>query len=289
MLNPVRLIQEVISRLHSASLACGLRVRNRWTRTPVTCPNGPVVSLTTFGPRIPRVHRGIESIARGTVRPSRLVLWLDDTASLADLPRPLRRLIDRGLEVATTEDVGPHKKYHPYVQSIPDHHVALVTADDDVIYPRRWLEDLIAGHESHSTDVIAHVARRIELCENTIAPYTSWRHSAPDSASVANFAIGFGGVLYPAPLLNALRRNGEGFRAIAPRADDVWLHRTALRDGRVVRRVQTRGRFVPVFGARDGGLMAANVANGGNDVQVRAAYSPADIAILRASTERSAR
>ena len=51
---------------------------NRLTGKPVTEPGGPVVSLTTYGTRSRKAYLAIESIAQGRLRPSRLILWIDD-------------------------------------------------------------------------------------------------------------------------------------------------------------------------------------------------------------------
>jgi hypothetical protein len=47
---------------------------NKFSRMPVTGPNGPVVSITTFGARERDAYLTIESIALGRLKPSRIVL-----------------------------------------------------------------------------------------------------------------------------------------------------------------------------------------------------------------------
>ncbi len=78
-----------------------------------------MVSLTSYGTRIGRVAYAIESIAAGTARPRRLVLWLDDPTRFAARPAALRRLERRGLEVRLTENLGPHTKYFPSLAAGP--------------------------------------------------------------------------------------------------------------------------------------------------------------------------
>ncbi len=120
-------------------LRVGFGIRNRLSRAPVT-GDGPIVSLTTHGVRLGVVHLALESIARGTLRPSRLVLWLGSEDFAAHLPKTLQRLVARGLEVRQSEDLGPHTKYWPLVAEGPGGD--FVTADDDVYYPRGWLAEL---------------------------------------------------------------------------------------------------------------------------------------------------
>src|ERR1700691_1503154 len=109
---------------------------------PVTAPGGPVVSMTSYGRRIRTAYLAIESIAWGDVRPSRLILWLDDHTAFNNPPATIRCLMKRGLEVKLCEDYGPHKKYYPYLQSLETFESPLVTADDDILYPTYWLKHL---------------------------------------------------------------------------------------------------------------------------------------------------
>ncbi|WP_344122224.1 hypothetical protein [Kocuria aegyptia] len=71
----------------------------------------------------------MEAIARGSVRPQRLILWLADAEVVAHPPAPLARLVERGLEIRHAADWGPHKKYYPYACSQADHELPLVTAE----------------------------------------------------------------------------------------------------------------------------------------------------------------
>jgi hypothetical protein len=119
-----------------------LSLINRFARTPICQPGGPVVSLTTHGGRILTVHLTIESIGRAKLRPSRMILWLDDVAKFRSLPATLGRLQKRGLEVKLSKNYGPHTKYYPYVESEETITQPLVTADDDILYPSYWLKKL---------------------------------------------------------------------------------------------------------------------------------------------------
>src|SRR4051794_26676324 len=74
-----------------------MRVRNRVSRSSVLGSAEVIVSLTTYGTRLSTVAYAIESIAAGSVRPKRMVLWLDDPSGFEHRPVSLRRLERRGL------------------------------------------------------------------------------------------------------------------------------------------------------------------------------------------------
>lgn len=263
------------------SLVAPLVWRNLTSRRPVT-GTGPVVSLTSFGSRTRRVHLTIESIARGSVRPRRIVLWLDEAEQLARPPRALRRLERRGLEILACENLGPHKKYFPYVSSVPRHSEPLVTADDDTVYPVDWLERLAAAHEAHPGEVLCHRARRVTFdADGTLAPYEAWPLAEDAEPTWRNLPTGVSGVLYPPRMLEALREAGEAFRECAPRTDDIWLHATALRTRTPVRQISSRPGLFPLLpGSQRESLTSTNKHGSGNDEALRATYSAEELELL---------
>lgn len=275
-------LRNILSRARNAvfrdtpdARARRMAVINRVSSTPVT-GDGPIVSLTTHGPRVKRVYVTIETIARGIVRPSRLVLWLDDPNVASRPPRSIRRLQRRGLEVRVSENFGPHTKYFPYLLSREEFGEALVTADDDMLYPIDWLSGLVAASESHPDDILCHRARRVQLQGGVIAPYLTWPLVGSTEASPLNFATGVSGVLYPPRFLAELKSLGDGFLERCPRADDVWLHWAAVCSGRSVRQIELEAKNFPTVPEtqREAALQDENVLSGGNDLQIAATYTP---------------
>lgn len=241
-----------------------------------------VVSLTTHSVRISRVHRTIESIGRGRVRPQRLILWLGLGERERPLPPPLQRLRARGLEVRYAEDCGPHTKYFPYVCSEPKHLVAMVTADDDTWYPRFWLDRLCHAHTAQPELVHCYRARRIQLKDSGLAPYATWPFVVSNQPGPTVFATGVCGVIYPPALLDTLRDAGTAFQSCCPKADDLWLHVTALRSGFVARQLDAKAaEFDTMPSTQSIALWHQNLILSGNDPQAAATYTQADVARLR--------
>jgi len=258
-----------------------LMQRNLHSRESLLSADGPVVSLTTYEPRWQRVHYTIESIGCGRLRPSRLVLWIAPSVLQLGTPTTLQRLVARGLEIRTCEDVGPHKKYYPQVCEGAALR-GLVTADDDVLYWGDWLETLAEAAARRPAFVHAH---RVEVmrfeADGRFAPYARWPACRTTAPSPLHFLTGVGGVLYPCAMQEALRDAGDGFRECCPRADDIWLNAVAWRSGTQV--CQTRV-FSPLLfevpGTRAHGLARENVQGGGNDRQLQMTYTPDERARL---------
>jgi hypothetical protein len=257
--------------------------RNLDSRAPLLSPDGPVVSLTTYEKRWHSVHYTIESIGCGRLRPSRLVLWIAPSVLQAGTPQPLQRLLARGLEIRTCEDLGPHKKYYPQVREGPAVR-ELVTADDDVLYWVDWLETLVEAAARRPAFIHAHRAHVMSFGpDGDFLPYAQWPACRSTAPSPLHFTTGVGGVLYPLAMQDALRRAGDGFRDCCPRADDIWLNAVAWRAG--IQVCQTR-HFSPLLfevpGTRTHGLARENVQNGGNDRQLHMTYTADERARLRA-------
>jgi hypothetical protein len=263
--------------------------RNSDPRTidPVVDPAmNVVVSMTTHGKRLRDVWLAIESIGRGTVKPARVILWLDSEPKR--LPPRLRRLVSRGLEVRWTRPgLGVHTKYLPYLRTMPLR-LPLVLADDDILYPENWLEGLVEAHRSAPGDVVAYRAHVIGMTDDgSFAAYQRWQPCENTEPSFANFATSVSGQLLPVPLQRALRDEDDAFLDLAPTADDIWLHRVGVQIGIRTRQVGDEPRhwwFLP--GSQVSGLNAVNVWDGGNDRQMAVAHTDLTRSRIRGDLRR---
>jgi hypothetical protein len=259
-----------------------LTLINTLARSSICQSTGPVVSLTTHGDRLFTVHLTIESIARGELRPSRIILWLDDAVGFSNLPAALRRLQKRGLEVKLCKNYGPHTKYYPYVQSEETINQPLVTADDDILYPPYWLKKLDEAFRTFPDCVNCYRARAITVKKGEVEPYGEWEECTRTDPSFRYLATGVSGVIYAPRFLMDLRASGSAFEDCCPRADDLWLHVQALRSGYKIRQIVNHARHFPIIpGTQKVSLYTVNVVHhDGNDLQVKSTYTEADLALL---------
>jgi hypothetical protein len=256
------------------------------SRPLVDARNATVVSLTSYSTRLRSVHLTIESIGRGSVRPGRIILWVDPDVVVDDLPVELQRLRRRGLEIASSPGrYGPHTKYFPYVMSEAPHDALLVTADDDSLYPRWWLASLQEA-AAGSEDVVCFRAHRVGFDpDGGLAPYNSWSPVTETGPSPLNFATGVSGVGYPPAFLNELQALGDAFADTCAKADDVWLHYAAVRGGRRIRQLGPRPRKFPeVLSTQVMALHRGNTGQAANDAQIAATYSADVIETLRTAS-----
>jgi hypothetical protein len=265
-----------------------LNDRNWSSRTPVTSPqSGVVVSLTSYGHRLNTVHLTLESIAAGSVLPSRLILWVDTEEAFSNPSTQLKRLIERGLELRMSHNFGPHTKYYPYLLTTESFACPLVTADDDQLYSRWWLEGLVRSYGQNPASISCYRAHRIQMSEGRMSAYESWKPCRSTTSSYLHFATGVSGVIYPPSFLKHLKAAGSEFLTLCPKQDDAWLHVQALRAHMPIRQIYSRPlRFPIIPGSQSDGLFHTNVLLEQNDLQLSRTYCPSDLAELRACAAR---
>jgi hypothetical protein len=232
-----------------------------------------IVSLTTIPERLEKMSVATESLLRQTLKPDRIVLWLDEKLA-GKLPSWLRRQRERGLEVRFVRDIGPYTKV---IYALKEFAGDLVVAcDDDVIYPRDWLKDLAEAHAREPQCVICHKARRMAVDPGGgLRPYNEWKISGGDCPvpSFSIFPICTGGILYPPGALHPEVFNEAVFRKICPIADDVWMKAMSLLNNvRCHKVAPVSMQFVSVRGTQHKTLASENMARGRNDVQLRAVF-----------------
>lgn len=275
-------LKRVWHRGLSFALSWLMRLDIRLGRVGVTDAGGPTVCVTSYGPRIKTCAIALMSIGRGTKKPGRLILWLDELPP-EGLPAGLVRLRRRGLEILMCSNYGPHKKYYPY--ALLNLTGPLVTADDDILLPRTWLADLWAVHDRIPDAVIAHRAHVISFAtDGQIAPYGTWQPCQHTRPSSLVFPTGCGGVLYPDQLLRCVRVRGDSFMSLCARVDDVWLHRLALQAGIPAAQVSPNpASCLTVPGTQAAALWRENVVEAGNDDVIRRLYGATELAALNAA------
>ncbi|MCD8288557.1 MAG: glycosyltransferase [Prevotella sp.] len=187
-----------------------------------------VVSMTTFPAAVPYAQQAILSILKGSVLPDKLVLYLffrqfpdgcppEDLTALSR-KNPIFEIRDY------PRDIRSYLKLIPALRDFPE--AVIVTVDDDIVYHKHLLRDLLTLHAQVPDAVLAHRARRIQPDK----PYRKWR-----KYHWYNFFLhriyrrydtlptGVGGVLYPPHCLKKEMLDEDLFTAIAPTTDDIWF------------------------------------------------------------------
>jgi hypothetical protein len=185
-----------------------------------------IVSLTSYPPRFATLHKTIASILQQSIQPKRLCLWIAEN-DISSLPRKVKLLAKFGLEIIPTHDIKSFKKFIPCF--LENENEVIVTADDDVYYPKDWLRTLYAYHLKSPDNIICHRARQITVTQDgSINSYNLWPYITEEMASIFVFPIGNGGVLYPPDSFHPDIGREEVFSKICKYGDDIWFKAMSL-------------------------------------------------------------
>lgn len=181
-----------------------------------------IISLTSYPPRYRTLARSLRCLLNQSISPDRVILWIAEP-DVASLPSNVTSLRAEGLDIRTCPDWRSLKKIAPTLLAFPGSYIA--TADDDLYYPRDWLEQMVA---LMSDRIVTRNARTPIWRGASYAPIREWPMAGPDGLNI--FLTG-AGVLFPPDSLHPDVTNYALFDRIAPTCDDTWISWHAARAG----------------------------------------------------------
>lgn len=244
-----------------------------------------ILSFTTYNKRIHDVHLVLESIAQQTVKPNKVILWLDkDEFSIENIPVTLRNYINRGLDIQFCENYRSYKKIIPTLIKYPDANI--ITIDDDIMYPHDMIEQLVTGHRNNPNVIIGHRGHKISYQDDLVMPYKYWdKNHHQDEPSHDILLTGCGGILYPAHSLCNDVTDINIFMSLCPNADDIWLKVMAFKNNKKIKVINSGqnydSRFISINLSQDIGLNKSNVDHNHNDIQLKKAMEHYEINFKR--------
>lgn len=189
-----------------------------------------IVSLTSYGKRVSEtLPCTLWSLLRQTVKPNRIIVWLDyDNWNENNLPQPLYKLQEAGVEFKFCEDMKSYKKLIPTLRLYPDN--LIITVDDDLYYDPHLMEWLLEAYKgSDKRTVIGTNATGVTVKDGQYLPYSLW---LPNNITTKELClIGCGGILYPPSVFDDEILKQDLFMRLAPTADDLWFWAMEKRAG----------------------------------------------------------
>jgi len=214
--------------VYAAPYRYALNRRERKTRI--------IVSLTSYPGRFAHIHIALKSMMLQTVKPDKIIVWLDEDVRRDKFTSRMLALEQYGIEYrAMPGDLKPHKKYIHAIREFPDD--IIITVDDDLIYPRDVIETLIKTHKRYPKAVCARRVHKItKKPDGGIASYNDWlgEYCGCVTPSHALAATGVGGVLYPPHCLYEKAFDEKLITELSLKADDIWLKFMELLNGTYV-------------------------------------------------------
>jgi len=235
-----------------------------------------IVSLTSYGNKLPILYLTIESLLQQTVKPNKIILWLDETKynTYESIPVALHEQEKRGLEIRLCEDVRSYTKLVPALINYPD--AVIISADDDIIYPIDFVERLYRAYQIDSSKIYFYRGHYVLFNQDgSSRPYLDWVAKGAKGCDIYNFPTGVTGIIYPPHCYHEDMTNKELFLKLCPHADDVWFKTMTYLKGTLCEQINTLhfdSLFIPLDTDESSSLQSINVVGGGNDRQIKAVF-----------------
>lgn len=175
-----------------------------------------IVSLTTYNKRINTVFLVIESIFEQTLKPDKIVLWLDKNEfSINSIPFTLKKQIKQGLTIDFYHNIGPYKKLIPSLKKYPND--IIITIDDDIIYKNDCIENLYNSCLNDKTKIYCNYS--FKFLSEDLRPIVDEKKAY----FLFNYIGTGGGTLFPPNILPNEIFNEDIFMQLAPIHDDIFI------------------------------------------------------------------
>ncbi len=243
-------------------------------RKKETIPN-LIITLTSFPARMPTISDTLISLLTQSIQPEKLVLWLAKEQfpnGEKDLPSEVVALQNFGLEIKWCKDLKSYKKLIPALTEFSTQ--LLVTADDDIFYPKNWLKNLYNAYQLDKESIHCHRVHKISFDINgKIQPYQKWRKciisGQEQKGDVLFFTTG-GGVLFPPNCFYQDVLREDLFQKLCPLADDIWFWAMVKLNGKQIKIVKNNVYRIKNNGnTQEDPLWKINREAGENDKQLR--------------------
>lgn len=196
-----------------------------------------IVSLTSYPDRIGIVNQAIETLLNQTYKADKVVLWLAKEQfpnREEELPEELLRLKNRGLEIEWCNDIKSYKKLIPALKKYPND--VIVTADDDLLYDKHWLEALVNAYKKHPNFLNVHRCHYISFVKPLYKICYDYFSNVKPCYNL--FCTTGGGILYPPHLFTEEVFKENIFMKLAPTSDDIWFWAMTVLQGIKIRVVK---------------------------------------------------
>lgn len=207
-----------------------------------------IVSLTTIPPRMDKVTDTLNSLLQQTRTPDQIILNIPRTYRRSSYTYSSLPSVPAGVDIAVSDqDYGPATKLLPTLKHFKGQDVAIAFCDDDRIYPKSWLSNLLDNSVRHPDECITVSGGLITQIEDYyrfinrpnpqfLAPLYrriySFRKRRPVPGGVVDILGGFGGVLVrPDYFDDAVFAIRDEFITL----DDTWISGHLARKGIPIR------------------------------------------------------
>ena len=104
------------------------------------------------------------SLLNQTMKPDRVILWVDENENLQNLPYEIAQFIKNGLEIKFVKNKGENTAVYYAIKEYPESVNAI--AQSGLYYSKNWLKKLYSSYIQYSDEIQAHLAYEIKVENN---------------------------------------------------------------------------------------------------------------------------
>ena len=230
-----------------------------------------IISVTSFPKRFNQLVLTLKSIILQDIVPNKIIVYLGSDTNEKDITLDMKKLQKYGVEYRIDKELNlkGHKKYFYALREFKDSIV--ITIDDDIIFPKTMVTELIRCYEKYPNAVCARRVHKITKKNNRLLPYNLWDKEYTKQRKPSNrmFATTGAGTLYSPYVNNHLVNStfdSKKIEELCLEADDVWMKCMEIMSSIkvVLADIKIMGDFIDVDEKLT--LMPDNVGKGMNDV-----------------------
>lgn len=187
-----------------------------------------IVSLTSFPKRFSQLVITLKSIILQDIKPYKIIVYLGSDTNEKDITTEMKEFIKYGVEyrIDNKLNLKGHKKYYYALKEFKDYLV--ITIDDDIIFPKTMISELLRCHIKYPEAVCARRVHKITKKNNNILPYNLWdkEYFAKNKPSNRLIATTGAGTLYSPYVISRLVDLTFDYNSIINLcldADDIWM------------------------------------------------------------------
>jgi hypothetical protein len=199
----------------------------------------------------------------------KIIIWISNDDYQA-INKSLRKYCRYGITLRRANpNLGSFNKYHHI--ALEEQTLPIVTADDDIIYPRNWLTTLETSARKYPDEIVG--LRGIVVMKNDkkgVSEYVSWKRAEVSSSHDLLVLNTGAGTFYPANTFGQESIQNNDFLRISPTGDDLWMFALAVQN-RTKRRIADAAvrEIIPATLRQKNSLWSVNVGESRNDIQFR--------------------
>ena len=227
-----------------------------------------ILSFTSHPARFETLPEFLPSLLNQALPPEEIHLNLAES-DISKLPRQIKSiLVDSGVKIYPTSDLGPAKKLIPTLKRSK---LPVICVDDDLILSGELTLQLMAQHQLFPESIIAARTHRITVdVSGEIKPFKEWegeywRTLGPEPRL---FATSGAGTLVTAKHFHRDVFDEKLYRELSFHTDDLWWYFQARRIGVDVRRVPGRRPLEFIPGTQESGLWSTGNQER-NDINIK--------------------